>query len=131
MPPRCTTRSIDASSKSRLSARSALSKTSLTPARPARGDVEEPFHIKSSPRLPRMLFIDCTPSTKRKDSATLDLPEPLGPTIAVMAVANSKEVFLAKDLNPDNSIDFNRIAAIVPNKKAPHLAMRGISHFCS
>src|SRR3989344_9478063 len=126
---------METSSKSRLSARrppaGGLSKASLTPARPARGEEPEPFHIKSSPRLPRMLFIDCSPSTKRKDSATLLLPEPLGPTIAVMAVANSKEVFLAKDLNPDNSIDFNRIAAIVPNKKAPHLAMRGISHFCS
>src|SRR3990167_8817648 len=108
---------MDASSKSRLRARSELLKTSLTPARPARGDVEEPFHIKSSPRLPRMLFIDCSPSTKRKDSATLDLPEPLGPTIAVMAVANSKEVFLAKDLNPDISIDFSRIPSILARKK--------------
>src|SRR3989338_7489921 len=119
MPPRCTTRSIDASSKSRLRARSELSKTSLTPARPALGEEPEPFHIKSSPRLPRILFIDCSPSTKRNDSATLLLPEPLGPTIAVMAVANSKEVFLAKDLNPDNSIDFSRIHLILAKKKAP------------
>src|SRR3989344_201365 len=117
---------MDASSKSRLSVRSELSKTSLTPARPARGDVEEPFHIKSSPRLPRMLFIDCSPSTKRKDSATLDLREPLGPTMAVIAVANSKEVFLAKDLNPDSSIDFNRIRVIV-SKKKPRILRCGAS----
>ena len=27
------------------------------------------------------IFIDCSPSTKRNASATLDFPEPLGPTI--------------------------------------------------
>jgi len=37
----------------------------------------------------------------------------------VIAVANSKEVFLAKDLNPDSSIDFSRIPSILANKKAP------------
>ena len=88
------------SSKSRLSALSELSKISLTDARPARGVALEPFHIKSSPRLPRILFIDCSPSTKRKDSAMLLLPEPLGPTTEVMAEPNSSWVFFAKDFKP-------------------------------
>ena len=86
-----------------------LSKTTLTDALLERGSFVEPFQIKSSPRFPRMLFIDCSPSTKRNASATLDLPEPFGPTIADTEESNSKEFFFAKDLNPESSIDFKYI----------------------
>src|SRR3990167_837128 len=94
------------SGKSISNTLSSLLKITLTFARPARGESVEPFQIKSSPRLPRILLIDCSPSTKRKASATFDLPEPFGPTIAEMGELNSKVFFLAKDLNPDSSIDF-------------------------
>ncbi len=56
-----------------------------------------------------MDLMDCSPRTKRKASATLDFPEPLGPTIADTGVSNFKLTFLAKDLNPDISIDFRYI----------------------
>jgi hypothetical protein len=45
-------------------------------------------------------FTDCSPSTKRNDSATLLLPDPLGPTIAVIGAENSSSLFLANDLKP-------------------------------
>ena len=87
----------------------ALSKITLTAALLARGSLVAPFQIKSSPRLPRILLIDCSPSTKRKASATFDLPEPFGPTIAEIGESNSKVFFLAKDLNPESSIDLRCI----------------------
>src|SRR3989338_7977326 len=116
---------MDTSSKSRLSARSALSNTSLTPARPPRGELPEPFHIRSSPRLPRMLLMDCSPGTKRKDSATVGLPAPLGPTMAVILEPNWSAVFLAKDLNPDSSIDVSRIPPILARKR-PSILRYGV-----
>src|SRR3989344_9113620 len=90
---------------------------SLAPARPALGEVLEPFQMRSSPRLPRMLFIDCSPSTNRNASAILLLPEPFGPTIAVIAVANCSGVFFANDLKPESSIDVSRINSLYCIKK--------------
>ena len=63
----------------------------------------EPFQIMSPPPLPRMDLMDCSPSTKRMDSTTLDLPEPFGPTMAVTGVSKDSVVFFAKDLNPEIS----------------------------
>src|SRR3990167_10140314 len=102
-------RSIITSGKSISKIFLLLSKITLTAALLARGSLVAPFQIKSSPRLPRILLIDCSPKTKRKASATLDFPEPLGPTMADTGASNSKRLFLAKDLNPDNSIDFRYI----------------------
>ena len=61
-----------------------LSNTMTTAARFALGTVWEPPQMRSSARLPRILFIDCSPSAKRNASATFDLPEPFGTTIAVV-----------------------------------------------
>src|SRR3989344_4950556 len=105
-PSLCTARSIVTSGKSISKTFLSLLKTTFTEARLALGSEVAPFQIKSSPRLPRRLFIDCSPSTNLKASATLLFPEPFGPTIEEIGVLNSKEFFLAKDLNPDNSIDF-------------------------
>src|SRR3989338_6907080 len=88
---------------------SVLSKITLTEALFERGSEAAPFQIKSSPRLQRILLIDCSPSTKRNASATLDLPDPFGPTMAEIGESNSKTFFFAKDLNPDSSIDFKYI----------------------
>ncbi len=84
-----------------------LSKTSLTPALFDRPVSVEPFQIKSSPRLPRIDFMDCSPKQNRKASATFDLPLPFGPTMAVTLDLKSSSVFLAKLLKPDNSNDLS------------------------
>src|SRR5437868_5969292 len=52
---------------------------------------------------PRRLLADCSPSTQRTASTTLDLPLPLGPTTAVTPGGNSKTVLSAKLLKPTNS----------------------------
>src|SRR3989338_4037011 len=103
-PSRETTRSIVTSEKSKSKTRRSLSKTTLTDARLALGVSLDPFQMRSSPRLPRMLLILCSQRTKRKASATLLLPEPLGPTIAEIGVLKEKLPFLAKDLKPESSI---------------------------
>src|SRR3989344_7398086 len=114
-PSRCTSRETATSSKSTLNTRlescpepvEGLSNTSVTLARLPRATDLEPFQIKSSPRLPRSDFMDCSPSTQRSASATFDLPEPFGPTIAVMGTSKEKRVFLAKLLKPAISTRFN------------------------
>ena len=73
--------------------------------------------MRSSLRFPRMDFIDCSPSAKRNPSATLDLPEPFGPTMAVAADEKSSTVFRANDLNPAISSRFS-ICLIIPYEKA-------------
>src|SRR3989338_6483897 len=107
VPSRKTARSIETSSKSILKILRELSKMMATEARFALGVVCDPPQIRSSARFPRMLFIDCSPSAKRKASATLLLPDPFGPTIAVVELEKSKTVFLANDLNPTISSRFN------------------------
>src|SRR5262245_26740826 len=52
---------------------------------------------------PRRLLALCSPRTQRTASTTLDLPEPLGPTTAVMPGGKSKAVLSANDLNPTSS----------------------------
>src|ERR1700690_4015785 len=85
-----------------------LSKIISAEAIPARGRCSEPEKIMSSVFLPRNNKYDCSPNTQRKESAIFDLPEPLGPTIAVMPPANSKTVRVAKVLYPCNSRDLRR-----------------------
>ena len=79
----------------------------VTAARFARGAMFDPDQIRSSLRLPRMDFIDCSPSAKRNASATFDLPEPFGPTTLVTEDEKSSTVFRAKDLNPAISRRFS------------------------
>ena len=43
-----------------------------------------PWKIASSILAPRMAVGRCSPSTQRMASPMLDLPQPLGPTIAVI-----------------------------------------------
>src|SRR3989344_5163875 len=93
---------ITTSSKSNENFLLELSKISFTSARPSRAEDSEPLKIRSSPFLPLKDFIDCSPRTQRRASATLDLPEPFGPTIAVTGVGNSKTVDLPNDLNPES-----------------------------
>ncbi len=59
-----------------------------------------PEKITSAISPPRNAFADCSPSTQRTASEMLDLPQPLGPTIAVMPGSKFSEVLSANDLNP-------------------------------
>src|SRR3989344_8698936 len=95
--------------KSMSSRRLELSKTTFTAPR---FDLERPGlppQIRSSPFLERIDFIDCSPRTKRNATATLDFPEPFGPTTATIGLPNTSSVFLPKDLNPTSSMDLRYI----------------------
>src|SRR4051812_29651692 len=49
---------------------------------------------------PRRVFAPCSPMTQASASTTLDLPDPFGPTTAVIPGSNRRVVDDAKDLNP-------------------------------
>src|SRR5687767_1020891 len=85
-----------------------LSKTIWAEAMLPRGRCSDPLKIISSVFLPRSKVYDCSPRTQRRESATFDFPEPLGPTMAVIPPANSNVVLDAKVLYPCNSSDFRR-----------------------
>ncbi len=77
-----------------------FSNVSETSAMPRRGRVVLPVKIRSSVFLTRNSLYDCSPITQRTASATLLLPEPFGPTIAVTPRSKMKSVRFAKVLNP-------------------------------
>ncbi|KKU75725.1 MAG: hypothetical protein UY02_C0044G0005 [Candidatus Giovannonibacteria bacterium GW2011_GWB1_47_6b] len=110
VPSRITRRATTTSSNSSGKRLCELSKTSFTSARPRRADNSEPLKIRSSPFFPRSDFIDCSPSTHRIASTTLDFPDPFGPTIAVTGDENSKIVVFPNDLNPESVKLFNCIS---------------------
>src|SRR3989344_4673661 len=70
--------------------------------------------MRSSPFCPRSDFSERSPSTQRKASVAFDLPEPFGPTMAVIGDSKSKSVFLAKDLKPESSRRRRRIGLFSP-----------------
>src|SRR5215469_14248808 len=63
--------------------------------------------MTSAISLPRRLLTLCSPSTHLMASTTFDLPEPFGPTTAVMPLGNSKRVLSAKLLKPTSSSAFS------------------------
>src|SRR3954447_21553385 len=71
-----------------------------TSARPSGGRPEGAAEMTSSIFPPRSDFAPCSPMTQARASTTLDLPEPLGPTTAVMPGSKRKVVADAKDLKP-------------------------------
>ena len=107
-PSRNTARSIATSSNSSFgNIFFVLSKTIVTAARFALGAMFEPDQMRSSLRLPRIDFIDCSPKANLKASATFDFPDPFGPTTLVTDDEKSSTVFRAKDLNPAISSRFS------------------------
>src|SRR3954468_11755358 len=82
------------------SAPSELSIVSTTSARPSGGRPEVPAKMTSSILPPRRLLALASPITQASASTTLDLPEPLGPTMQVMPGSSCSVVADAKDLNP-------------------------------
>ena len=59
-----------------------------------------PWKITSSILWPRSSLGLCSPSAQRTASATLDLPQPLGPTMQVTPGKTCISVLSANDLNP-------------------------------
>ncbi len=68
----------------------------------------EPAKMTSIISLPRRDLEDRSPSTHLIASTTLDLPQPLGPTMSVMGSENEKVVLSAKLLNPASVNDARR-----------------------
>src|SRR5450631_297534 len=71
-----------------------------TSARPRGARREVPAKMTSSILPPRRLLAPCSPMTQARASATLDLPEPFGPTMHVMPGSSRSEVAEANDLKP-------------------------------
>ena len=99
-PERNIVRLIVTSEYSIGSAPSELSMVSSTSARPSGGRPDVPAKMTSSILPPRRLLAPCSPITQARASTTLDLPEPLGPTMQVMPGSSCSVVDDAKDLNP-------------------------------
>src|SRR3954454_4989865 len=71
-----------------------------TSARPSGGLPEVPAKMTSSILPPRRDFAPCSPITQASASTTLDLPEPLGPTMQVIPGSSCRGVADEHDLNP-------------------------------
>src|SRR6185295_18607435 len=78
-----------------------------TSARPRALRESVPLKMTSAISPPRRALADCSPSTQRIASETLDLPQPLGPTIPVTPGWKLSDVLSAKDLKP-NIVKFLR-----------------------
>src|SRR6185436_11323637 len=63
----------------------------------------DPLKMTSAISPPRRLLADCSPRIHRTASTTLLLPDPFGPTTAVIPGAKSNRVLSANDLNPTSS----------------------------
>ena len=74
-----------------------MSDTSANPTGPR---FAVPLKMTSSIFAPRSEREDCSPSTQRIASEIFDLPEPFGPTIAVMPPRNLISVRSGNDLKP-------------------------------
>ena len=78
----------------------ALSRISDTCAKPSEPRFSVPPKMTSSIFPPRSVRVRCSPMTHRIASERLDLPEPFGPTMAVISRSNVSRVLSAKDLKP-------------------------------
>src|SRR5690349_21414223 len=71
-----------------------------TSARPRGARPAVPAKMTSSILPPRSDLAPCSPMTQARASTTLDLPEPLGPTMQVIPGSSWRVVAEANDLNP-------------------------------
>src|SRR6266478_8960423 len=105
LPSRYTRRVTRTSCHSIPSSSAQSLKVSETSANPTGLRVSAPLKITSAISSPRRDLADCSPKAHRTASSTLDLPQPFGPTIAVMPSWKLKVVLSANDLKPSNSSD--------------------------
>src|ERR1700733_7386910 len=94
-----------------VAVRSVLSTNSVTSAMLRAGRPPEPAKITSSISPPRSEDGRVSPITQRIASNRLDLPQPLGPTTAVMPGSTNSSVGSTKDLKPDSLslVNFNEM----------------------
>ena len=79
----------------------------MTSARPSGAALTVPAKMTSSIFEPRRLEGPCSPITQARASTTFDLPEPFGPTMAVIPGDKLRKDFVPKDLNPLDNIPDN------------------------
>src|SRR5690606_1416866 len=101
---------------------SLLSKTSSIDACPTGLRALEPLKITSVMDSPRRYLAELSPITQRTASIILDLPQPLGPTTAVMLEGKGTVVGSTKDLNPASLMDFSRISGGLLRENTQNLA---------
>src|SRR5690554_3014686 len=89
---------------------SVLSNTSSIVACPTGFRALEPLKITSVMDSPRRYLAELSPITQRTASIMFDLPQPLGPTTAVILVGNGTVVGSTNDLNPASLMDFRRMS---------------------
>ena len=77
-----------------------LSIMSDTCAKPMAPRLAVPPKMTSCILPPRRVFELCSPMTQRMASEIFDLPEPFGPTMAVISRSKVRRVFSGKDLKP-------------------------------
>src|SRR5688500_5340601 len=107
-----------------------LSRKSETSVRLTGRRVAAPWKITSSIFPPRSSRADCSPSTQRTASDTLDLPQPLGPTIAVTPSSKVRSTVSANDLKPDSSslVSFMRGSPRCEGGESPGGRVRRADH---
>src|SRR5438270_5195809 len=125
-PSRNIRRVIDTSEYSIGNALSELSMVTVTSARPSGAREEVPAKMTSSILPPRNVLAPCSPITQASASTTLDLPDPLGPTTAVMPGSNRSVVDDAKDLNPRRVRLLRCTVAALPGRWSPAGAKDGV-----
>ena len=96
---------MEISDSGRSTAPSPLSSTTSTSASDRAWTPCAPAKITSCIDWPRTASGDCSPSAHSTASVTLDLPEPLGPTITDTPGENSSRVRSGNDLKPLRVID--------------------------
>src|SRR5665811_123367 len=89
-----------------------------------------PAKITSSVFLDRSALWLVSPSTQRTASETFDLPEPLGPTMAVMPGSKRNVARVAKLLNPRTSSRVSlgascSVCSTMPSTRNPHIHTYG------
>ncbi|OPZ81725.1 MAG: hypothetical protein BWY76_02937 [bacterium ADurb.Bin429] len=99
----------------------ALSSVRCTSASPSALRLSEPLKMTSVDFALRSDFSPCSPSTHSSPSLMLLLPEPFGPTMAVMPGPNSSVVRSAKVLKPESSSRLRYMGE-------PTAAGRGVVH---
>src|SRR5829696_3042411 len=94
-----------------------------------------PLKMTSAISPPRSALADCSPKTQRIASDTLDLPHPLGPTMAATPGWKFRDVLSANDLKP-NIVRFFKYMTVPTNsvlcpcvKPKPPLIVGSCSHW--
>src|SRR5690554_2178859 len=81
----------------------------------------EPLKMTSVMDSPRRYLAELSPITQRTASMMFDLPQPLGPTTAVMLDGNGTVVGSTNDLKPASLMDLSLISGVLLRENAQNL----------